>query len=252
MEGRHVAPSGSARDPRRAPQAVRRPQGYRPRRRRRSRAGEILRLVLRDLLLLGLILVVFAFFHHVLPRMSAAGAASPAPVSLVSPTPPLQTPSTAPDEPAPTEDPAASPEPTPEPTPVPIPAGEVLGSGVFTSETGVALNLRALWTARVLDAERVAVTVEVYLDSYSLQITAAPKSLHVSVGESFASADTPTVNQEENVKIETLLGRTEHVLPLADGQSARFPVQVEYAFGGTYQKVDLPVLECGGSIELTR
>ena len=135
---------------------------------------------------------------------------------------------------------------------MPIPAGEVLGSGVFTSETGVALNLRALWTARVLDAERVAVTVEVYLDSYSLQITAAPKSLHVSVGESFASADTPTVNQEENVKIETLLGRTEHVLPLADGQSARFPVQVEYAFGGTYQKVDLPVLECGGSIELTR
>ena len=120
MEGRHVAPSGSARDPRRAPQAVRRPQGYRPRRRRRSRAGEILRLVLRDLLLLGLILVVFAFFHHVLPRMSAAGAASPAPVSLVSPTPPLQTPSTAPDEPAPTEDPAASPEPTPEPTPDPM------------------------------------------------------------------------------------------------------------------------------------
>ena len=32
------------------------------------------------------------------------------------------------------------------------------------------------------------------------------------------------------MKIETLLGTTEHVLPLADGQSARFPVQVEYAF----------------------
>ena len=174
---------------------------------------------------------------------------SAAPAQTMAQETPMATP-----EPAPTQEaaPLPTPEPTPEPTPVPIPAGEVLGSGVFTSETGVALNLRALWTARVLDAERVAVTVEVYLDSYSLQITAAPKSLHVSVGESFASADTPTVNQEENVKIETLLGRTEHVLPLADGQSARFPVQVEYAFGGTYQKVDLPVLECGGSIELAR
>ena len=171
---------------------------------------------------------------------------------------PAQTDASAGTAPQPTPEPAPeptalpSPEPTPEPTAVPIPAGEVLGSGMFQSETGVALNLRALWTARVLDADRVAVTVEVYLDSYSLQITAAPKSLHVSVGDSFASADTPTVNQEENVKIETLLGTTEHVLPLADGQSARFPVQVEYAFGGTYQKLELPVIECGGGIELTR
>ena len=188
---------------------------------------------------------------------------SAAPAQTMTQETPMATPEPAPTQeaaplptPEPTPAPAPTPEPTPmatpEPTPAPIPAGEVLGSGVFTSETGVALNLRALWTARVLDAERVAVTVEVYLDSYSLQITAAPKSLHVSVGESFASADTPTVNQEEYVKIETLLGRTEHVLPLADGQSARFPVQVEYVFGGTYQKVDLPVLECGGSIERAR
>lgn len=169
---------------------------------------------------------------------------APEPTALPSPEP---TP-----EPTPVPTPESTPVPTPEPTAVPIPAGEVLGSGMFQSETGVALNLRALWTARVLDADRVAVTVEVYLDSYSLQITAAPKSLHVSVGDSFASADTPTVNQEENVKIETLLGTTEHVLPLADGQSARFPVQVEYAFGGTYQKLELPVIECGGGIELTR
>ncbi len=189
-----------------------------------------------------------------LPVESAASTqamAQETPVPAQTP-PPTLPPVTPAPTPVPTPLPTPEPTPEPEPTPAPVPVGEVLGSGVFRSETGVALNLRAVWTARVLDAEHVAVTVETWLDSYSLQITAAPKSLHVSVGESFASADTPSVHQEENVKIETLLGTTEHVLPLADGQSARFPVQVEYAFGGTYQKVDLPVLECGGSIELAR
>lgn len=115
MEGRHVAPSGRAQNPRRAPEPVRRPEGYRPRRRRRGGAGEVLRLVLRDLLLLGVILVVFAFFHHVLPRLTAAGRDTPAPVSLVTPAQPLQTPPTAPDEPAPSEEPTPTPEPTPDP-----------------------------------------------------------------------------------------------------------------------------------------
>ena len=44
----------------------------------------------------------------------------------------------------------------------------------------------------------------------------------------------------------------ERVNQITPALFARFPVQVEYAFGGTYQKVDLPVLECGGSIELAR
>ncbi len=117
MEGRHVAPSGSARDPRRAPEAVRRPRGYRPRRRRRSGAGEILRLALRDLLLLGLILVVFAFFHHVLPRMTGPAKEGPAPVALATPAP-AQTPAPPAETAGP--DPAAIPEPTPEPTPDPM------------------------------------------------------------------------------------------------------------------------------------
>lgn len=117
MEGKHVAPSGRAQNPRRAPEAVRRPEGYRPRRRRRSGAGEVLRLVMRDLLLLGLILVVFAFFHHVLPRLTAANRATPTPVSLVTPAP-APTPN-GPEETA-EPDPAATPEPTPEPTPDPM------------------------------------------------------------------------------------------------------------------------------------
>ena len=116
MEGKHVAPSGRAQNPRRAPEAVRQPEGYRPRRRRKSRRNRIVRLVLRDLVLFGVILVAFAFFHHVLPRLTSARQEPAAPVSLTTPAP-LQTPSTAPEESVPPE---AEPTPTPEPTPDPM------------------------------------------------------------------------------------------------------------------------------------
>ena len=180
-------------------------------------------------------------------------AETPTPVQTPAPTPvPTPAPTPVP-TPAPTPDPYLSaPSPTPVPTPVPVPVGQELGSGRFTSETGVGMNVRAEWRANVLDQSRVQVTVQVYLDSYSLQITEARNSLNVSVGDSYKTADTPTVNLEDNAKHETLLAATEHTVNLSDGESRSFPVQVEYYFGGTYMKKDLPVIECGGSITLAR
>ncbi|MCR5576472.1 MAG: hypothetical protein K6F56_05635, partial [Oscillospiraceae bacterium] len=134
----------------------------------------------------------------------------------------------------------------------PIPVGEELGKGVFRSETGVGLNLRAVWTANVMDERHVKVTVQVFLDSYSLHITQAYNCVNVSVGDSFVSAGAPTADYEDNTLHETLLATTEHVINLADGESRSFPVQVEYHFGGVYQKLELPVLECGGPIEIER
>ncbi len=181
---------------------------------------------------------------------------TPAPTPVPTPAPtPIPTPDPfmdAPEAPVPTIQPLPTPTPEPTATPAPVPVGEEIGSGVFQSDTGVAMNLRAVWTANVLDADRVQVTVEVYLDSYSLQITEARNSLNVSVGDSYQSADTPTVNWEQNVRLETLMAVTEHVIPLADGETQTFPVQVEYHFGGVYMKKDLPVIECGGPISLSR
>lgn len=183
------------------------------------------------------------------PARTPAPAETPAPILTPAPTP---VPTPAP-TPVPTPDPYLNaPSPTPEATPVPVPVGQELGSGRFTSETGVGMNVRAEWKANVLDQSRVQVTVQVYLDSYSLQITEARNSLNVSVGDSYKTADTPTVNLEDNAKHETLLAVTEHTVDLSDGQSASFPVQVEYYFGGTYMKKELPVIECGGSITLER
>ena len=186
-----------------------------------------------------------------LPSESAA----PAPTEAPTPTP-------VPATPAPTPAPTATPEPTRDPyidtpaTPVPtlqpLPEGEELGTGTFRSETGVGLNVRAEWTAKVMDAKHVKVTMQIWLDSYSLHLIQVNNCVNVSVGESYVTANAPAVDIDDNGAHQTLLATTEHVVNLADGESRSFPVQVEYQFGGTYQQQELPVIECGGAIELKR
>lgn len=194
-----------------------------------------------------------------LPSESAA----PAPTEAPTPTP-------VPATPAPTPAPTATPEPTRDPyidtpaTPVPtlqplptptgtaLPEGEELGTGTFRSETGVGLNVRAEWTAKVMDAKHVKVTMQIWLDSYSLHLIQVNNCVNVSVGESYVTANAPAVDIDDNGAHQTLLATTEHVVNLSDGESRSFPVQVEYQFGGTYQQQELPVIECGGAIELKR
>lgn len=180
-------------------------------------------------------------------------------IETAQPTPAIA-PSTAPTAthvpatPVPTQAPNPTPVPTATPEPVQpvIPQGEVIGSGSFTSDTGTPLNLRADWTATVLDAERVEVTVNVYLVSYQIEVRELYNAVNVSVGDQYASADSPAIKWENNTKLETLLASTVHTLSLPAGSSASFPLAAQYQFGGTYSKVDLPVIECGGTIELSR
>ena len=156
----------------------------------------------------------------------------------------------------------AAPVPTATPTPIPtattepvqpvIPQGEVIGSGSLTSDTRTPLNLRADWTAKLLDSERVEVTVNVYLVSYQIEVRELYNAVNVSVGDQYASADSPAIKWENNTRLETLLASTVHTLSLPSGSSASFPLAAQYQFGGTYSKVELPVIECGGTIELSR
>lgn len=177
------------------------------------------------------------------PQPTPAIAPSTAPTA--TPVPATQVPTQAP---TPTPVPTATPEPV---QPV-IPQGEVIGSGSFTSDTGTPLNLRADWTATVLDAEHVEVTVNVYLVSYQIEVRELYNAVNVSVGDQYASADSPAIKWENNTRLETLLASTAHTLSLPSGSSASFPLAAQYQFGGTYSKVDLPVIECGGTIELSR
>ena len=194
-----------------------------------------------------------------LPGESAAPAPTEAPAPTPVPATPVPTPVPT-QTPEPTRDPyidtPATPVPTlqplPTPTGTPTPEGEELGTGTFRSETGVGLNVRAEWTANVMDAKHVKVTVQIWLDSYSLHLIQVNNCVNVSVGESYVTANAPAVDIDDNSAHQTLLATTEHVINLSDGESRSFPVQVEYQFGGTYQQQELPVIECGGAIELKR
>ena len=181
-------------------------------------------------------------------------------VPVVTPVPTMQSVPTASPvpTPAPTEIVVATPEPTPspthtpEPTPTPIPVGQLIGSGSFRSETGVPMNIRADYSAVIEDEEHVKVTVNVVLESYQINLRAVDRAVNVSVGEDYKSAGAPEVEWDQNVQIDTLMATTEHIVYLPQGSSDSFPLAVEYHFGGTYSKKELPVIECGGSIVLSR
>ena len=177
-----------------------------------------------------------------LPLETAAPTATPIPVQTVAPT--------AVPTPAPT--PIPVPTATPAPTPTPAPVGQVLDSGSVRSQTGLPIDIRADWVATVLDSDRVQVQVTVLLESYALQIAESYKSVNVSVGDQYASCNSPAVDYDGSAKLETVLGTTTHTLYLAQGTSDVFPLAVEYHFGGTYSGEELPVIECGGSIVLSR
>ena len=184
--------------------------------------------------------------YNVTPAPTAAPTPTPMPVSTIMPTPVQPTP-------VPTPPPTPVPTPTPAPTATPVPVGQAIGSGTFRSDTGVPMNVRAEWEALLLDESHVGVRVKVYLESYSLQIQNSRNAVNVSVGDSYVSADTPAVEIDDNANIHSsLLATTEHVVPLAGGQSKTFPVQVQYLFRGTYFRQEIDTVECGGVISLSR
>lgn len=148
--------------------------------------------------------------------------------------------------------PVPVPTATPAPTPTPAPVGQVLDSGSFRSQTGLPIDIRADWTATVLDNERIQIQVMVVLESYALQIAEGYRAVNVSVGDQYASCDAPAVDYDGSAKLETVLGTTSHSLYLSQGTSGSFPLAVEYHFGGVYSGEELPVIECGGSITLSR
>ena len=185
--------------------------------------------------------------YQATPAPTPLPTVTPMPVSTIMPTP-MPTPT-----PAPTPTPTPAPTSTPVPTPPPFTAGQEIASGSFASSTGVPLNIHADWTATVLDADQVRVKVDVYLDSYSLQIIPSRNALNVSVGDSYVSADTPAVDLDDNTKINrSYLNTTEHTINLSAGETKTIPVQIQYLFRGTYFQRDIETIECGGPINLLR
>ena len=112
MEGRHspkhAAPTRSSRRTERPERTEYRQREAAPVREKLPRRNRpVWQLIIQDILLTGLVLCVFATFHHVIPRLTAKNVQMPTPSSVISSPAPAET--SAPE--------VTAPENTPEPTP---------------------------------------------------------------------------------------------------------------------------------------
>lgn len=204
--------------------------------------------------------VVFTFFSsfdrdHSAPDATVIPTETPGITYMPEPTQSVQTPE-------PTQ-PASTPVPTPPPTPTPTPSAEPeptqpvsygadLGSGSFKSDTGAKLNIHADWSARTVSATQAEVTVKVILDSYSLHLQAVSNSVNLNLGGQYVSLNAPAVDYDGSEALSTELASKTFTVELSEGQSDDLSLAVEWHFGGTYGDVELPVIECGGTISLSR
>ena len=169
-------------------------------------------------------------------------------------TAPVNTPAPA-TTPAPTPTPTPAPTPTPVPTPTPTPTpqyGDSLGSGSFKSDTGLPINLRADWSVKTVSATQVEVTIKVSVDSYAIHLQAVPYAVKLNVNGEYVSMDAPAVDYDGSAATNTVFGSKTFTVNLSEGSSANIPVAIEWHFGGTYGGEQLDVLECGGTISVSR
>ena len=173
-------------------------------------------------------------------------------------TPPVNTPAPAASAtPAPTPTPVPTPAPTPTPVPTPTPTptptyGDSLGSGSFKSDTGLPINLKADWSVKTVSASQVEVTIKVSVDSYAIHLQAVPYAVKLNVNGEYVSMDAPAVDYDGNAATNTVFGSKTFTVNLSSGSSANIPVAVEWHFGGTYGGEQVDVIECGGTISVSR
>lgn len=210
-----------------------------------------------------IVAVLFTFFSSMDKKPEetpSVPSAEPSDVIIdYSPEPSQPVETAAPSEPANTPVPTPPPTPTPTPTPsaepepsAPISYGTDLGSGSFKSDTGAKLDIHADWSAKTISSTQVEVTVKVMLDSYSLHLQGVANSVNINLGGQYVSLDAPKVEYDGSEKLTTELASKTFTVDLAEGQSDNLSLAVEWHFGGSYGNMDLPVLECGGAVSLSR
>ena len=145
--------------------------------------------------------------------------------------------------------------PTPSTVPMPVPTekpGDPLGSGSFKSNTRTGLDVRADWSAETFGSETAKIKVTIYVDSWSLILSAAEKTVNISLSGQYVSLDAPSVVHRENTALSTEIGTATFAVPLAEGESITQNLQVEWHYNGNYGGMSIPSIECGGTIALSR
>lgn len=151
-----------------------------------------------------------------------------------------------------TPSPTPSPTPTPEPTPTPAPAGLAVGSGSFSSDTGIWIDLVASWDAKTLDNEHVEITVACDLKSYALQLGEANKALKITVGDQTAELTVPAINTEAKEEVINQIGTATFTVSAPHGQITLVPLEATWYFGGVYSGKQLDEISCSGDMQISR
>lgn len=150
-----------------------------------SRTGRVIKSIFDDILLTGIVLCVFALFHHVIPRVTALIGAPKqvTPTAIVTP---------APVTPAPTEEPTV--QPTDEPTAEP----EVTPEPVIDDRTEWQKTFEEYFTDTVVETENsysspdVAVEITTYEETINgHKQTYYVADIHIARIENFRTAAAP-------------------------------------------------------------
>lgn len=144
--------------------------------------------------------------------------------------------------PRPTPTPAPTPTPQPTPTPTPPPASD-LGTGSFSSNTGVGLDLVVDWAAGAAADGSSSVTFAVSLSSYSLYTDSLPGALTLTVGSETYTFDTPSVSYDGHTQINTPFATKTVTVP-----AGTVSVKAEWFYRGTYSGTYLESITATGTV----
>ena len=89
-------------------------------------------------------------------------------------------------------------------------------------------------------------------ESYALHLNNVSDNVHVAVSGQYETMSQPSLDYDGSTAVKTTFGTRTFTVSLPQGSSGSIPVAVEWHFSGSIGGVELDVLECGGTINVTR
>ena len=151
-----------------------------------------------------------------------------------------------------TQQPEKKPDPVPSQPAVPQFVPRTIGSGSFRSSTGVNVNLVVYWSCTTTSSTSAELTLDVYVESYTLYSGASPGALIVSAYGTPTALSMPELSFESSSLVTNHVANKTYNITISDGASATVPVEVKWLFGGVYSGVSLPEIVASGDLNLYR
>jgi hypothetical protein len=116
-------------------------------------------------------------------------------------------------------------------------------SGVFASDYECGVDIEVRWVMQTQPDDKVLLTAEIYLYSYSVKVSARYNNCVLSVNGKETVFSTPNINVEDCKEKEYTYLATVQTEVTVDEEHNDFDIRVSFPFRGTYNDVALPSLE---------